>query len=111
MNRMRVWAEIDLDALGHNLARIRCQAGPGVRLMLVVKADAYGHGAVGIAHHAVRAGIGALGVGTSEEALELRQAGIRVPILVLGTVIDEELRACLTHDVHPGCTPATARAN
>ncbi|MCB9908378.1 MAG: alanine racemase [Planctomycetes bacterium] len=102
MNGMRVWAEIDLDGLTHNLAVIRQLSGPGVRLMLVVKADAYGHGAVGIAHHAVRAGIGALGVGTSEEALELREAGIRTPILVLGTVIDEEIRACLVHDVHLG---------
>ncbi len=102
MNGMRVWAEIDLDALAHNLGVIRQLSGPKVRVMLVVKADAYGHGAVGIAHHAVRSGIGALGVGTSEEALELRHAGIRVPILVLGTVIDEELGACLGHDIHLG---------
>lgn len=102
MEGMRVWAEIDLDALAFNLDVIRRMSAPGVRIMLVVKADAYGHGAVAIAHHAVRAGIGALGVGTSQEALELRHAGIRIPILVLGTVIDEELRACLSHDVHLG---------
>ena len=99
---MRVWAEIDLDAFAFNLGVIRRMTQPGVRVMLVVKADAYGHGAVAMAHHAVRTGIGALGVGTSQEALELRHAGIRVPILVLGTVIDEELRACLSHDVHVG---------
>ncbi len=102
MDAKRVWAEIDLDALGHNLACIRQAAGDGVRIMLVVKADAYGHGSVGIAHHAVRSGIGALGVGTSAEALELRHAGIRVPILVLGTVVDEELRDCLGYDIHLG---------
>ncbi len=102
MEGMRVWAEVDLDALANNLDVIRRMSAPGVRIMLVVKADAYGHGAVAIAHHAVRAGIGALGVGTSQEALELRHAGIRIPILVLGTVIDEELRACLSHDVHLG---------
>jgi alanine racemase len=64
-----------------------------------VKADAYGHGAVAIANHAVRCGIGALGVGTSAEALELRQSGLRVPILVLGTIIDDELGDALRHDV------------
>ena len=102
MDAFRVWAEIDLDALAHNLEVIRRRAGAGVRVMLVVKADAYGHGAVAIAHHAVRCGIGALGVGTSGEALELRRAGIRLPILVLGTVVDDELSACLRHGVHIG---------
>ncbi len=102
MDAKRVWAEINLDALGHNLVCIRKAAGAGVRIMLVVKADAYGHGSVGIAHHAVRSGIGALGVGTSAEALELRHAGIRVPILVLGTVVDEELSDCLGYDIHLG---------
>jgi alanine racemase len=96
----RVWAEIDLDALTHNLAVIRRRAGPGVRIMLVVKADGYGHGAVAIGNHAVRCGVAALGVGTSAEALELRQSGLRVPILVLGTIIDEEAADALRHDVH-----------
>jgi alanine racemase len=70
--------------------------------MLVVKADAYGHGAVTIARHAVRCGVGALGVGTSAEALELRQAGLDLPILVLGTIVDAELRPCLEHGIHIG---------
>lgn len=102
MNAYRAWAEIDLDALGANLAVIRRTAGPGVRTMLVVKADAYGHGAVAIAHHAVRCGIGALGVGTSAEALELREAGVRLPILVLGTIVDEEAAATLLHRIEVG---------
>lgn len=99
MNAYRVWAEIDLDALTHNLGVIRRRAGAGVRIMLVVKADAYGHGAVAIAHHAVRCGVAALGVGSSAEALELRHSGIRLPILVLGTIIDEEAADCLRNDV------------
>jgi alanine racemase len=102
VNANRVWAEIDLDALTHNLAVIRRHAGPGVRLMLVVKADAYGHGAVAVAHHAVRCGVAALGVGTSHEALELRAAGLRVPILVLGTILQEESAALLRHGVEVG---------
>lgn len=77
--------------------------------MLVVKADAYGHGAVAISHQAVRSGVSALGVGTSSEALELRRAGLRVPILVLGTLLDDELVPCLLHDVEFGLH-ATDRA-
>jgi len=113
---MRVWAEINLDALAHNLDVIRRRCSPGTRVMLVVKADAYGHGAIAIAHHALHCGIGALGVGTSTEALELRQGGIRQPILVLGTVVEEELSACLRHRVQIGlhsgdrCSSLQARA-
>ncbi len=98
----RVWSEIDLDALGHNLGLIRARAGVGTRLMLVVKADAYGHGAVAIAHHAVRCGVSALGVGTSSEALELRRAGIRARILVLGTLAPDEEIPCLRAGIEFG---------
>ena len=100
MDAHRVWAQVDLDALTHNLARIRARLAPHVAVMLVVKADAYGHGAVAIAHHALRSGVQAFGVGTSAEALELRQAGVRAPILVLGTIVEEEAVACLRHGVH-----------
>ena len=67
-----------------------------------VKADAYGHGAVAIAHHAARSGVGAFGVGTASEALELRRAGICEPILVLGTIVDEEVTACMHQGIHIG---------
>ena len=96
----RVWAEVDLDALSHNLGVIHTRLRPGVAVMLVVKADAYGHGAVAIAHHALKNGVAALGVGTSAEALELRASGVRAPILVLGTIVDAEAAACLRHEVH-----------
>ncbi len=102
VDAFRAWTEIDLDALAANLAVVRRRAGAGTRVMLVVKQDAYGHGAVAVAHHAARCGVGALGVGTSSEALELREAGIRLPILVLGTVVEEELAACLRNEVHVG---------
>lgn len=102
MSSYRVWADVDLDALGHNLAVIRRRAGAGVRVMLVVKADAYGHGAVAISHHAVRRGVSSLGVGTSAEALELRAAGVRVPILILGTILEDETAATLRHSIEIG---------
>jgi alanine racemase len=95
----RAWADIDLDALAHNLARIQARIGPRVAVILVVKADAYGHGAIAVSHCALRHGVAALGVGTSAEALELRRAGVRAPILVLGTIVDDEATACLRHDI------------
>jgi alanine racemase len=98
----RVWVEIDLDALEHNLAVIRRRIGSGPEILLVVKADAYGHGAVAIAHHALRSGVRAFGVGTASEALELRQSGNSARILVLGTVVDAEVDACLRHGVELG---------
>jgi len=98
----RAWAEIDLDAVSHNLAVVRRRAGAGVRVLLVVKADAYGHGAVAVAHHALRLGVEALGVGTSAEALELREHGLRVPILVLGTIVDEEAAPALRQGIEIG---------
>jgi len=95
----RVWADLDLDAFASNLAQIRSRVGADTAIMLVVKADAYGHGAVAMSHCALRHGVGAFGVGTSAEALELRRSGLRAPILVLGTIVDEEATACLVHDV------------
>ena len=105
----RVWAEVDLDALGHNLREVRQRIGETRRILLVVKADAYGHGAVAIAHEALRHGAEAFGVGNSAEALELRRAGLRARILVLGTIVDAEVDLCLRHDIEIGLH-ATDRA-
>jgi alanine racemase len=99
VNAYRCWAEIDLDALSSNLDVIRRRAGVDKRVMLVVKGDAYGHGAVAVANHAKRCGIEAFGVGTSDEALELRDSGIGRTILVLGTIIDDEASDCLRHGI------------
>ena len=77
------WLEIDLDALRGNLALLRGLAGPGAAVRPVVKADAYGHGAVPIALALEAAGVEGLCVATYDEALELREAGVRSPILVL----------------------------
>ena len=77
------WIEVDLDALTGNLAALRDAAGPGVRIEPVVKADAYGHGAVVVARTLEDAGVDGLSVATLDEALELRAAGIALPLLVL----------------------------
>jgi alanine racemase len=79
------WVDVDLEALEHNLATVRARLEPGTRTMAVVKADAYGHGAVGVSRALAAAGVDWLGVALLEEGAELRRAGIEVPILVLGT--------------------------
>jgi alanine racemase len=77
------WLEIDLDALGHNLARLSQLAGPGVPVRPVVKADAYGHGAVPVARALEALGVDGFCVAAFDEAVELRDAGIAAPLLVL----------------------------
>lgn len=79
------WVDVDLEALEHNLATICARLEPGTRTMAVVKADAYGHGAVGVGRALAAAGVDWIGVALLEEGAELRRAGIEVPILVLGT--------------------------
>jgi alanine racemase len=77
------WLEIDLDALHHNLGALRRMAGPGVPVRPVVKADAYGHGAVPVALALEEAGVDGFCVATFDEAMELRGCGIQGPLLVL----------------------------
>jgi len=99
MRGHRVWAEIDLPALRRNIATVRREVGPLPRIMAVVKADAYGHGAVPVAWHALKSGCDALGVGDSAEALQLRESGITGPILILGAIIEEEIPKVVEADV------------
>ena len=80
----RTWAEIDLDALAHNYRRARELTGPSVRYLGVVKADAYGHGAIQVAAHLEELGADYLAVSSLDEARELRHGGIDAPILILG---------------------------
>jgi alanine racemase len=78
------WLAIDLSAIRHNLRRVRGMVGPATRLFAVVKANAYGHGAVPVARAAREAGADALAVATLSEAEELRAAGIGGRVIVLG---------------------------
>jgi len=105
----RAWAEIDLDALTSNLGVVRSRIGPGTALLLVAKADAYGHGAVSVAHHALAAGVDALCVTTSEEARELLRAGIRARTVVLGPVFDEQASYAIRNGIEV-CVPSRALA-
>ena len=77
------WLEVDLSAIAHNVRRLEARAA-GAEVMVVLKADAYGHGAVQVAHTALRSGASWLGVACVPEGRVLRRAGIRAPVLVLG---------------------------
>ena len=80
----RTWADVDLDALAHNYRLIKSHVPEGTRYLGVMKADAYGHGAVPISHALVELGADYLAVSNLEEAVQIRRGGIRAPILILG---------------------------
>lgn len=80
----RTWAEIDLNALEHNYHQLRSVIGAHTKFMGIVKADAYGHGAVQISRELERLGVDYLAVSSLDEAQELRENGIQSPILILG---------------------------
>ena len=90
----RTWAEIDLDALAHNYRALRSRMGGHARFLGVVKADAYGHGAVEVSRTLEELGAEYLAVSNLDEALELRQGGVALPILQLGlTPADQTAQA------------------
>ncbi len=84
--QQRAWVEIDLSALAHNVRQIKSLLAPHTKVMAVVKADAYGHGAIEIARTVVATGVEWLAVATVTEGIELRAAGIVAPMLILGAV-------------------------
>ena len=94
--RKRSWAEVSLDAIEHNYREIRRVLPETTRFLGVVKADAYGHGAVAVAHRLETIGADYLAVACIDEAITLRRAGIRIPILILGAT-------------DPDCAPLLAR--
>lgn len=100
----RTWAEIDLDALRHNYETLTRNLPEGCRFLGVVKADAYGHGAVPVARELERLGAGYLAVSNFEEALQLRRGDVTLPILILGyTPVEfarDEAALHITQEVH-----------
>jgi len=93
------WTEIDLGKLRRNLQLIRRDLPAHVRLLAVVKDEAYGHGALDVARIAVEEGAWGFGLSTLEEAMALRDAGIGAPLLLLGERQEAELSWCVAHDL------------
>jgi len=104
------YAEVSLDAIRSNCRALQSLLGPAVKLMGIVKADAYGHGAVPVAKALQDEGVAMLAVAMIEEGAELRQAGIRVPILVMGPLTAGEIPAAIEYELTPTVDDAeTAR--
>jgi alanine racemase len=90
MDDILTWAEIDLDAIAHNARLLKDRAGSGCELMVAVKANAYGHGAIPVSKAALAGGASRLAVSRTEEGIELRRAGIDAPILLLSYTLPGE---------------------
>ncbi len=84
MRTRRTWAEIDLGNLDHNYHTLRAMLPQGCKLLAPVKADAYGHGAVPVAKRLEALGVDYLAVACLDEGVELRKAGVKAPVLILG---------------------------
>src|SRR3954451_18227343 len=97
----RCWAEVDLSALRENLAWIRHRVGPKVKIITVVKADAYGHGLKPIAALLMQSGTDVFGVANLTEAQVIRSVGKGWPILMLGACLPSEVYAAVRDDVMP----------
>jgi len=100
-NLYRCWAEIDLSALRENLAWIRARVGPRVKIMTVVKADAYGHGLREIAALLMQSGTDVFGVANLSEARNVRDVGRGWPILMLGACLPDEVESAVRDGIMP----------
>ena len=107
----RVWAEINLDAIAHNVKNIRKLVGETTKILCVVKANAYGHGFFETAKTMIENGADALAVATFEEGRQLRLSGFSAPILVLGSVATVLASDMIKYDISATITDETlARA-
>lgn len=93
------WVEIDLNAIANNTRHMRAFVGPHVRILVSLKADAYGHGALKVARTALLNGASMLGVATVSESIPLREGGISAPILVFGYIPRWQMREAVRLDV------------
>ncbi|MDR1422824.1 MAG: alanine racemase [Coriobacteriales bacterium] len=99
--RRWAWVEVDCEAVRHNLKRFRRHVGPDVRIMAVVKADGYGHGASEVAKIALGSGANFLGVASVDEGVRLRLSGVVAPILILAEPPVESIPLILQHQLIP----------
>ena len=97
----RSWVEIDLDSFRHNWDEINRLVGSGVKVLQVVKADAYGHGAIEISKAALKNGVYALGVANADEGVQLRVGGIDAPIIILSPSTVYEIDEIIKYDMVP----------
>jgi alanine racemase len=105
------WVEVNLDRFAANLRAIRAHIGPGREILLVAKADSYGHGAADMAAAAEREGVTQLGVATLHEGMQLRRSGSRLPIMAMSPLLSGEIPEAVRHGIDPSvCDLSFARA-
>jgi alanine racemase len=97
--RALTYIEVDLKAIAHNVRAIKQHIGPSVELLAVLKANAYGHGAVEIGCAVMEYGADRLAVARVSEGLELREGGVDAPVLVMGYVMPHEIETAIAHDL------------
>lgn len=114
----RAWAEIDLDAIAHNVREIKRIVGKRVEMMGVVKADAYGHGVLEVVRTLLDNGVTQLAVSMLDEAIQIRQMGIKVPILILSytdparaeeIVLNDVTQTVFSHDLARALSAASVK--
>ena len=105
------WAEVDLNNIAFNFTQIKKLLKQGIKVMVTIKADAYGHGLIPVARKLLACGVDYLAVASIDEGIALRQAHIQAPILVLGMILKHDIDPLFTHDLAATvCTEELARA-
>ena len=99
--KYRSWVEVDLVSFAANWATLRRLVGPAVKIMQVVKADAYGHGAIEMSNAALKNGAYCLGVANADEGAQLRVSGITAPIVILSPATDSEIDQIIKYGLTP----------
>ena len=101
VHKYRSWVEVDLDHFARNWKEIKRLVRPGVRILQVVKADAYGHGAIEIAEAALKNGAVYLGVANADEGVQLRVSGLMAPIVILSPSPEGEIGEIIKYNLIP----------
>ena len=95
------WAQINLKNLEYNFNRVKSLLEPQVKILVTVKADAYGHGLIAVSKRLSAVGVDYLGVASIDEGILLRKAGIKIPILLLGLILKQDIPALFTYRLTP----------
>ncbi len=95
------WAEVNLNNLEHNFKKVKSLLQPEIKILVTVKADAYGHGLIPVAKRLATSGVDYLGIASIDEGIKLRKAKIKVPILIVGLILKEDLQPLFTYNLIP----------
>ena len=95
------WAEVNLNNLEYNFKQVQSRLSPQIKILVTVKADAYGHGLIPVSRRLAAAGVDYLGVASIDEGIKLRKAHVKTPILVLGAILKQDIQSFFTFNLTP----------